>query len=100
MPLASVRGIWHLAHAKFCFHKYPLEVSLFHKLNRLFWFGASSVQRGYSILSVLAFLLVLCVLRGGRRFLIGFRFKVQNSRGKCSRFKSLKFKYSRNHRNY
>ncbi|MRM83121.1 hypothetical protein D1003_04685 [Riemerella anatipestifer] len=79
-PLASVRGIWHLAHAKFCFHKYPLEVRLFHKLNWLFGFGASSVQRGYSVLSILAFPLVLCVFRGERRFFI-------DSRGKNSRFK-------------
>ncbi|MRN16865.1 hypothetical protein D1000_08605 [Riemerella anatipestifer] len=70
---------------KFCFHKYLLEVRLFHKLKRLFWFGASSVQRGYSILSVLAFLLVLCVLRGGSVFLLVL---------------GLKFKYSRNHRSY
>ncbi|MBT0526691.1 hypothetical protein J5295_08510 [Riemerella anatipestifer] len=45
-----------------------LEVRLSHQLNGWFWFGASSVQRGYSILSVLAFPLVLCVFRGGRRF--------------------------------
>ncbi|MRM82842.1 hypothetical protein D1003_03215 [Riemerella anatipestifer] len=28
--------MWYLAHAKFCFHKYPLKVRLFHQLNR--WF--------------------------------------------------------------
>ncbi|MSN85882.1 hypothetical protein EJN86_06520 [Riemerella anatipestifer] len=77
MPLASARGTCHLAHSKFCFHKYPLEVPSTHQLNWWFLLGTSSLQRGYSILSVLAFLLVLCVLRGGRRFLIGFRFKVQ-----------------------
>ncbi|MSN89364.1 hypothetical protein D1Y75_10835 [Riemerella anatipestifer] len=89
VPLASVGGVWYLAHAKFCFHKYLLEVHLFHQMNRLFLFGASSVQKGYFSLSVLAFLLVLCVLRGGRRFLIG------------SRVQGLKFKYSRlNKRTY
>ncbi|MRM83664.1 hypothetical protein D1003_07530, partial [Riemerella anatipestifer] len=60
-----------MAYAKFCFHKYLLEVRLFHQLNGWFGLGASSVQRGYSILSVLAFPLVLCVFRGERRFLIG-----------------------------
>ncbi|MRM84038.1 hypothetical protein D1003_09480 [Riemerella anatipestifer] len=91
VPLASVGGVWYLAHAKFCFHKYPLEAHLFHKLNCLFGFRASSVQEERSVLSILAFPLVLCVYRGGRRFLIGFRFKVQ----------SLKFKYSRlNKRTY
>ncbi|MRM84202.1 hypothetical protein D1003_10355 [Riemerella anatipestifer] len=78
-----------MVYAKFCFHKYLLEVRLFHKLNWLFGFRASSVQRGYPILSVLAFLLVLCVFRGGRRFLIS------------SRVQGLKFKYSRlNKRTY
>ncbi|MRM83963.1 hypothetical protein D1003_09080 [Riemerella anatipestifer] len=58
-------------------------------MNGWFGFRASSLQRGYSILSVLAFLLVLCVLRGGRRFLIS------------SRVQGLKFKYSRlNKRTY
>ncbi|MBO4234677.1 hypothetical protein FO675_10305 [Riemerella anatipestifer] len=103
-PLASVRGIWHLAHAKFCFHKYSLEVRLFHKLNWLFGFRASSVQKGYFARSVLAFPLVLCVLRGERRFLIGSRvqgLKFKYSRGKGSRVQSLKFKYSRlNKRTY
>uniref|UniRef100_UPI0030EF4189 hypothetical protein n=1 Tax=Riemerella anatipestifer TaxID=34085 RepID=UPI0030EF4189 len=58
-----------LAYAKFCFHKYLLEASLVHKFNLLFWLGVSSVQKEYFALSVLAFLLVLCVLRGGRCFL-------------------------------
>ncbi|MBO4233299.1 hypothetical protein FO675_03105 [Riemerella anatipestifer] len=77
-----------MVYAKFCFHKYLLEVHLFHKLNWLFGFRASSVQKGYFARSVLAFLLVLCVLRGGRRFLIS------------SRVQGLKFKNSRNHRSY
>ncbi|MRM82904.1 hypothetical protein D1003_03535 [Riemerella anatipestifer] len=78
-----------MAYAKFCFHKYPLEVHLFHKLNWLFGLGASSIQKGYFARSVLAFPLVLCVFRGERRFLIG------------SRVQGLKFKYSRlNKRTY
>ncbi|AFR35418.1 hypothetical protein D1Z97_04640 [Riemerella anatipestifer] len=36
--------------------------------------GAFSVQREYSALSVLAFPLILCVFRGGRRF---FRLEVR-----------------------
>ncbi|MRM84080.1 hypothetical protein D1003_09695 [Riemerella anatipestifer] len=80
MPLASVRGIWRLAYAKFCFHKYLLEAHLFHKLNWLFGFRASSLQEERSVLSVLAFPLVLCVFRGGRHFLISSRFKVQSLR--------------------
>ncbi|MRM84266.1 hypothetical protein D1003_10730 [Riemerella anatipestifer] len=93
-----------MAYAKFCFHKYLLEVRLFHQLNGWFGLGASSVQRGYSILSVLAFPLVLCVFRGERRFLIGSRvqgLKFKYSRGKGSIVQSLKFKYSRlNKRTY
>ncbi|MDD1549878.1 hypothetical protein FO610_10810 [Riemerella anatipestifer] len=92
-----------MAYAKFCFHKYLLEVRLFHKLNWLFGFRASSVQRGYPILSVLAFLLVLCVLRGGRRFLISSRvqgLKFKYSRGKGLRFKVQKFKESSELLNY
>ncbi|QDE20806.1 hypothetical protein FIP52_02315 [Riemerella anatipestifer] len=75
-PLASVRGIWCLAHAKFCFHKYLLEASLFHQLNGWFRLGASSVQEERSVLSVLAFLLVLCVFRGGGVFSLVQEFKV------------------------
>ncbi|AFR35336.1 hypothetical protein FO611_07600 [Riemerella anatipestifer] len=78
-----------MAYAKFCFHKYLLEVRLFHQLNGWLGFGASSVQEERSVLSVLAFPLVLCVFRGERRFLIG------------SRVQGLKFKYSRlNKRTY
>ncbi|WP_250206594.1 hypothetical protein, partial [Riemerella anatipestifer] len=69
-PLASVRGIWHLAHSKFCFHKYLLEVPLAHKFNLLFLLGAFSIQKGRSAFSTLAFPLVLCVFRGERRFYI------------------------------
>ncbi|MEJ8591620.1 hypothetical protein JSO54_10290, partial [Riemerella anatipestifer] len=73
VPPTFVGGISCLAHFKFCFHK-PLEVSLFHKFNLLFLLGASSLQEGYYVLSALAFLLVLCVLRGGRCF---FRLQVR-----------------------
>ncbi|MRM83945.1 hypothetical protein D1003_08985 [Riemerella anatipestifer] len=103
VPPIFVGGVWCLAYAKFCFHKYLLEVHLFHKLNWLFGFKASSVQRGYPILSVLAFLLVLCVFRGGRRFLIGSRvqgLKFKYSRGKGLRFKVQKFKESSELLNY
>ncbi|AQY21216.1 hypothetical protein FO675_07800 [Riemerella anatipestifer] len=84
VPPIFVGGILCLVCFKF-FHKYLLEVRLFHKLNWLFWLGASSIQKGYLALSVLAFLLVLCVFRGGRRFFIG-------SKSFSLRFKSSKFK--------
>ncbi|MRM84113.1 hypothetical protein D1003_09890 [Riemerella anatipestifer] len=101
MPPIFVGGVWCLAHAKFCFHKYPLEVSLFHKLNGLFWLGASSLQKGYFARSVLAFILVLCVLRGGRRFLIGSRvqgLKFKYSRFKCSRLNKRTYPLNLKHR--
>ncbi|MRM83171.1 hypothetical protein D1003_04935 [Riemerella anatipestifer] len=63
-----------------------------------FLLGAFSVQKGRSVLSVLAFLLVLCVFRGGRRFLIGFRFKVQCLRFKCLRLNRRTYSLNLKHR--
>ncbi|MCQ4154394.1 hypothetical protein PG294_02405 [Riemerella anatipestifer] len=42
---------------------------MFFKTTWSFLFSASSVQEECSALSVLAFPLILCVFRGGRRFL-------------------------------
>ncbi|MDD1549219.1 hypothetical protein FO610_07335 [Riemerella anatipestifer] len=69
----------------------------------MFGFRASSVQEERSVLSVLAFPLVLCVFRGERRFFIGSRvqgLKFKYSRGKGLRFKVQKFKESSELLNY
>ncbi len=81
VPPTFVGGFWRLSYSKFSFHKYRLKAPLFCLITWSFLLGAFSVQRGSSrFLSVLAFPLVLCVFREGRRF---FRLEV--------RFQSLEF---------
>ncbi|MRM94618.1 hypothetical protein D1Z98_06415 [Riemerella anatipestifer] len=70
IPPTFVGGFSYLHHSKFSFHKYRLKAPLFCLITWSFLLGAFSVQRGsFYFLSVSAFPLVLCVFRGGRRFL-------------------------------
>ncbi|AIH02743.1 hypothetical protein M949_1576 [Riemerella anatipestifer CH3] len=98
IPPTFVGGFWRLSYSNFSFHQYLLKAPLFCLKTWSFLLGAFSVQKGsFCFLSALAFPLVLCVFRGGRRFLISsksfsLRFKVQSLRGKCSMFMCLRFK--------
>ncbi|WP_221410397.1 hypothetical protein, partial [Riemerella anatipestifer] len=68
LPTTFVGGFWRLSYSNFSFHKYMLKAPLFCLIIWSFLLGAFSVQGEYFALSVLAFPLVLCVFRGGRRF--------------------------------
>ncbi|MDR7795634.1 hypothetical protein RIU45_11780, partial [Riemerella anatipestifer] len=65
-----VGGFSCLYYSNFSFHQYLLKAPLFCLITWSFLLGAFSVQKGsFCFLSALAFPLVLCVFREGRRFL-------------------------------